>query len=186
MTHKSAPISTGFYASRTRQSSPRVSRNLIARMCPRVADLRVSRAIGRVSMASIVSPFDANRSANPRTSRAGCELRSREPAASIGARCRRPHTMRAGKNLRCAGIGGFVAHVRASNARSCRDKRSNASVREIVASMPAPFAIMPTNIAKTPEFVSLEVRRTGVDMRLLSASESRACVVEYAFYSAVN
>lgn len=39
MITSSAPISTGFYASRTRQSSPRVSRNLIARMRPRVADI---------------------------------------------------------------------------------------------------------------------------------------------------
>ena len=31
-------------------------RNLIARMRPRVVDLRVSHAIGRVSMVSIVSP----------------------------------------------------------------------------------------------------------------------------------
>jgi hypothetical protein len=42
-------------------------------------------------------------------------------------------------------------------------------VRGIVVSMPAPLAIMPTNIAKTAEFVSLEVRRTGVNARLFSA-----------------
>jgi hypothetical protein len=49
--------------------------------------------------------------------------------------------------------------------------------------MPAPLAIMPTNIAKTPEYVSLEVRRTGVNTRLLSAGESRLHVVECALKS---
>lgn len=107
----------------------------------------------------------------------------REPAASKRSRCRRPHTLRAGKNLRCAGIGGFVARVRASNARCRRDKRSNSRMRGIVASMPAPLAIMPTNIAKTSEYVSLEVRRTGVAARLMSAGESRPCVVECACLS---
>jgi len=56
-------------------------------------------------------------------------------------------------------------------------------VRGIVVSMPAPLAIMPTNIAKTPEFVSLEVRRTGVDARQFSAVDSRPCVVECALKS---
>ncbi|GEM_PF-3559670 len=53
-------------------------------------------------------------------------------------------------------------------------------------SMPAPLAIMPTNIAETPEFVSLEVRRTGVDARLLSVGESRSHVVECAFKSSLR
>jgi hypothetical protein len=52
--------------------------------------------------------------------------------------------------------------------------------------MPAPLAIMPTNIAKTPEFVSLEVRRTGVYTRLFSAGESRPHVVECAFKSSLR
>jgi len=50
-------------------------------------------------------------------------------------------------------------------------------------SMPAPLAIMRINIAKTPEFVSLEVRRTGVDARQFSAVDSRSHVVECAFKS---
>jgi len=42
---------------------------------------------------------------------------------------------------------------------------------------------MPTNIAKTSEFVSLEVRRIGINERLLSAGEGRPYVVECAFKS---
>ena len=63
--------------------------------------------------------------------------------------------------------------------------RLNASAPGIVVSMPAPLAIMPTNIAKAPENVSLEVRQSGVDTRLLSADESRPHAVECACLSSL-
>jgi len=65
----------------------------------------------------------------------------REPAASKGSRCRRPHTLRARKNLKGRGSAASWPTCALSLCVWVRVRSGS------VVSMPAPLAIIPTNIA---------------------------------------